>query len=246
MPTNTRIRLIYEPTVTVQWFTVHDPDSIYGDLDQIPEFAGRECYQSFNNPRPGGNAAYLKRILSEGHGSVLEHASVGFRITGVSRNLTHELIRHKAGTAISELSQRYVDLSEIGFVVPPLLVNCPTQAGRLALAFDNALTEYKHIIDTFEQVESNKTTLARKRIREAARAVLPGATETRIVYTANLRAWRNILEQRGNIHADLEIRRLAVILCQELKQIAPNVFQDFEIFTDEDGRQSCKSLYRKV
>lgn len=245
MPNNTRIRLIYEPTVERKCssfsFQIHEES----DLDQIPELAGRECYQSFSNPRPGGNAAYLKRILSEGHGSVLEHASVGFRITGVSRNLTHELIRHKAGTAISELSQRYVDLSEIGFVVPPYFIDYPDVVDHLERYFENELYNYKTIIEAYKE-EGTQTTLQRKRIREAARAVLPGATETRIVYTANLRAWRNILEQRGNIHADLEIRRLAVLLCQELKQIAPNVFQDFEIFTDEDGRQSCKSLYRKV
>ena len=244
MPNNTRIRLIYEPTVERKCssfsFQIHEES----DLDQIPEIAGRECYQSFNNPRPGGNAAYLKRILSEGHGSVLEHATVGFRILGVSRNLTHELIRHKAGTAISELSQRYVDLSDIGFVVPPWITD-EKMCQALQRHYKDCLRLYQRLVGEFD-TDKTCTTLQRKRIREAARAVLPGATETRIVYTANLRAWRNILEQRGNIHADLEIRRLAVLICEELKKIAPNVFQDFEVYVDEDGRQSCKSEYRKV
>ena len=84
----------------------------------VTEVAGRTCYMSFAKPRPGGNHAYLNHIKEVGHGSVLEHAVWSFLVTGVSRSLTHELVRHRAGFAYSQLSQRYVDESDVSFVVP--------------------------------------------------------------------------------------------------------------------------------
>ena len=91
--------------------------------DLLPEVAGRLCYMSFRNPRPGGNKAYIGHILEAGHGSVLEHSVFGFILTGVSRSLTHELVRHRH-LSYSQLSQRYVDESDVAFVVPPLMTHC--------------------------------------------------------------------------------------------------------------------------
>lgn len=268
------MRLIYEPEVIHAWSTIHcstvdmtaysdgdesevDPKSPLDAYtspwrqtpqqsfcDEIPEIAGRICYQSFSNPRPGGNKAYLKRILSEGHGSVLEHSSVGFVIKGVSRSLTHELIRHRAGTAVSELSQRFVDADKLGFVVPPLWGGVPYPGWLKSV--EMAAFIYRDVIDDLSEFDEHITTLERKRIRESARSVLPNCTETHIAFTANLRAWRNILEQRGNIHADLEIRRLAVAIHQKISTIAPNVFEDIIRFTDDDGRDSLRVEHRKV
>lgn len=250
------MRLIFKPAIISAWSTVPHLDNdefreyighdraadarttSHGDF--IPEIAGRLCYQSFTKPRPGGNAAYMERILSEGHGSILEHATIGFIIHGVSRSLTHELIRHKAGTAVSELSQRFVDASDLGFVVPPKFNGDPENyfLGVCQVAMD----AYKDL----SEIPHGCTTLERKRIRESARSVLPNCVETHIAFSGNLRAWRNILEQRGNIHADLEIRRLAVALLEPLKLYAPNVFQDFKVITDEDGRESVVNEWRKV
>ena len=250
------MRLIFKPTIISAWWTCtnHIDDDLEDytgipfselhkshDGDAIPELAGRICYQSFSKPRPGGNAAYLERILSEGHGSVLEHATIGFIIHGVSRSLTHELIRHRAGTAVSELSQRFVDASDLGFVVPPKYVMDGVPADFIA-SIPLALQYYRALC----HVDKDATTIERKRIRESARSVLPNCTETHIAFSGNLRAWRNILEQRGNIHADLEIRRLAIALLEPLKTYAPNVFQDFEVVTDEDGRESVVNKWRKV
>lgn len=245
------MNLIYEPTIIDAWVTSASPQIAqyitpfepedWDSVQSIPEIAGRVCYQSFSKPRPGGNRAYMERILSEGHGSVLEHASIGFIIHGVSRSLTHELIRHRAGTAVSELSQRFVDASDIGFVVPPRYIGRELTVKTWAKAMQESLDFYRLLC--YEQATD---TLSRKRIREAARSVLPNCTETHIAFTANLRAWRNILEQRGNIHADLEIRRLAVALLPRLVEYAPNVFQDFEAFVDEDGRESVRNRWRKV
>lgn len=90
--------------------------------DALVEIAGRVCYQSFAKPRPGGNQAYLDHIRESGHGSVCEHANYTLLLTGVSRNLSHELIRHRAGFGYSELSQRYVDCADVAFVVPPAMI----------------------------------------------------------------------------------------------------------------------------
>lgn len=265
------INIIYKPTVSVlhqsrvavstdldqqteDYLVANDDD----DLDLVPEVAGRVCYKSFSHPRPGGNQAYLSRILSEGHGSVLEHATVGFLITGVSRSLTHELIRHRAGTAFSELSQRYYEPEDLSFVVPPLWIGDGTMEAIFATSCMAEGTKYKNLVKqseitaeyTFGGVqgikERDKATMMRKRAREAARAMLPNCTETHILMTGNLRAWRNVIEQRGNWHADLEIRRLAIAIWHKLKVIAPSVFQDTSLVTDIDNLNSVTSMNRKV
>lgn len=257
------MRLIYEPTVILAWKTEINwsfelegylsgwqPEVSTTGPDVVPEIAGRICYQSFPNPRPGGNRAYLERILSEGHGSVLEHSTVGLIIHGVSRSLTHELIRHRAGFGFSELSQRFVDASRLGFVVPPkyfLKYGSDGSAwGNLPLDFLRAVKASSDCYREMSRVPDGSTTLERKRIRESARSALPNCVETHIAVTGNLRAWRNFLEQRANIHADLEIRRLAVAVCRKLKPVAPDAFQDMEVFVDEDGRESVKYQWRKV
>ena len=249
------MKLIYEPTIVEAWWTVtnhtgYDLEEYTGipfdklhapyDGDAIPEIAGRVCYQSFKSPRPGGNEAYLRRILSENHGSVLAHASIGFIIHGVSRSLTHELIRHSTGAAISELSQRFVDASDLGFVVPPYWI------GAIPEEFTSTIKRCSEAYAKLSVIPPNASTIERKRLRESARSVLPNSIETHIVYTANLRAWRNIMEQRAAYQADLEIRRLAVKLLENLKLYAPNVFQDMSVFVDEDGIESIKHEWRKV
>ena len=84
----------------------------------LAEISGRLCYKSYTRPRPGGNAAYMGRILAEGHGSVLENCVFNFIITGVSRSFSHELVRHRAGFGYSQRSQRYCDEADGAFVVP--------------------------------------------------------------------------------------------------------------------------------
>jgi thymidylate synthase (FAD) len=214
------------------------------DNDLLPEIAGRLCYMSYTNPRPGGNAAYLDHIKEVGHGSVLEHSVFSFIITGVSRSLTHELIRHRAGMSFSQLSQRFVDESEAAFVMPPAIADNPTLAGVWAEAIEAAQTAYG--ILKFQLSDDTGGTAARKAVREAARSVLPNATETKIYVTANARAWRHFLEMRGDGAADAEIRRLALLLLPVLKGAAPNLFGDYEVKRDDLGRECITTKYRKV
>ena len=92
------------------------------DGERLAEFAGRLCYMSQRNPASRTTRDYLENIKKQGHGSVLEHANYSLLLEGVSRSLTHELVRHRAGFAFSQLSQRYVDESDANFVVPPAII----------------------------------------------------------------------------------------------------------------------------
>jgi thymidylate synthase (FAD) len=209
--------------------------------EELIEFAGRVCYMSFNNPRPGGNEKYLEHILEAGHGSVLEHAVYTFAIEGVSRSLTHELIRHRAGFGFSQLSQRYCD--KIGFVLPPIIPvesDMATRwAGQMGIAYDNYNEHVAELETMLDHIESK--TLRRKRAREAARSVLPNATETKIVVTGNARAWRHFIELRGSADADLEIQRLAGSVLEVLRFVSPVLFDDY---CSDNGVITGK--YRKV
>jgi thymidylate synthase (FAD) len=211
--------------------------------EHLVEIAGRLCYMSFAKPRPGGNQAYIDHILEVGHGSVLEHAVYSMIFTGVSRSLTHELVRHRAGMSYSQLSQRYVDESDCAFVVPPSITLESESGAWWASCVGRALGQYQAMIESLEMRFADITdkTLKRKKIRETARAVLPNCTETKIFVTGNARAWRHFLELRGSIHADAEIQRLAIAVLDVLQAESPNLFGDYTV-TD----QGIETKWRKV
>jgi thymidylate synthase (FAD) len=190
------------------------------DLDSLAEFAGRACYQSFDKPNPKTreNDDYLANILLQNHESVLEHASVTFYVTGVSRALTHELVRHRH-LSFSQLSQRYVDESDAELVVPPALDN--DEDRHWISAGYMGRDAYSVIVDVLTD-----RGVPRKKAREAARAVLPNCTETKIVVTGNLRAWRDVLKKRWHVAADAEIQQFAGVVLAHLRDIAPNSVQD--------------------
>ena len=193
-----------------------------GDAQQLTEFSGRACYQSFHKPNPATakNTGYITRTLHEQkHFSIAEHASATFYITGVSRALTHELIRHRH-LSYSQLSQRFVDESEANIVIPP----AARGSEKLTWEFENAATGARHSYQ--ELVEALLDSgLARKQAREAARAVLPNMVETRIVVTGNLRAWYEVIDRRIQPDADAEIQQLSRMLLKQLLTIAPDVFE---------------------
>jgi thymidylate synthase (FAD) len=216
--------------------------------EKLIETAGRVCYMSFQRPRPGGNQAYIGHLLEVGHGSVLEHAVFNLLFTGVSRSLTHELVRHRAGFGFSQLSQRFVDESKCSFVEPEVIAADPelhqiwleaVQASQVAY---RALAD--RLADTFKEL-SDKT-LRRKKAREAARSVLPNATETKIFVTANARALRHFVEMRGDAAADVEIRGLAVAVLKLMQREAPNLFGDYTLIDLPEGGQAVTTPHRKV
>src|SRR4051812_35642854 len=199
--------------------------------EALVETSGRLCYMSFAKPRPGGNAAYLTHIKEVGHGSVLEHAVWTFLITGVSRSLTHELVRHRAGWAYSQLSQRYVDESVAEYVEPDVIAADPELHALWLDAIGQVHKAYVQLVEKLNAKYASEPdrTQRRKMARQAARSVLPNATETKIFVTANARALRHFIEMRASRHAEVEIRKLAVAVLRIMQTEAPNLFADYQL-----------------
>ncbi len=214
----------------------------------LPEVAGRVCYMSFAKPRPGGTEAYISRIRDVKHGSVFEHSVWNFLITGVSRSFTHELVRHRAGFGYSQLSQRYVDESVADFVEPDCIANDPDLHEVWQAAVRQAQEAYVKLVsglqEKFASVEEK--TLRRKLARQAARSVLPNATETKIFVTANARALRHFIELRCNEHAEVEIRAVAAQMLEILQREAPSIFGDYEWVELPDGTRAATTPHSKV
>ncbi|MFI5612846.1 FAD-dependent thymidylate synthase [Amycolatopsis sp. NPDC051903] len=237
-----RVQLIakteFFPPEDVPWST----DSDGGEA--LAEFAGRACYQSWqkSNPATATNAGYLDHIIEVGHLSVLEHGSVSFYLTGISRSLTHELIRHRH-FSYSQLSQRYVPERDAEFVEPDVIAQDPVLHEKFLKATRASVDAYTELLAGLEEqfADAPSATLRRKQARQAARAVLPNATETRIVVTGNYRAWRHFVAMRATEHADVEIRSLAVECLRQLQKAAANVFADFTISTLPDGTEVASS-----
>jgi len=218
------------------------------DGERLAEYAGRLCYMSQRNPANRTTREYLENIKKQQHGSVLEHANYSLLIEGVSRSLTHELVRHRAGFAYSQLSQRYVDESDASFVIPPAIEGDSALEAAWRTQIESALATYSSLV---AQLVERYGWVAdkvhrRKMAREAARAVLPNSTETKIVVTGNVRAWRTMLELRCSEGAELEIRRMGVAVLRVLQHEAPAFFSDFEIYTAEDRREAARVGYHKV
>lgn len=285
------LRIISEPTVYVvgrQILNEYDLEQFLKDhgvkdwktdtgipAEILTETAGRVCYMSFANPRPGGNEAYLEHIKEVGHGSVIEHAVWNLIITGVSRSLTHELVRHRAGMSYSQVSQRYVDESVAEYVEPDIISQDPLLHAIWLDAVSHSHAAYVKLAtkladklkpELARRYEADPTlnindpllreselgliatgrTERRKMARQAARSVLPNATETKLFLTANARALRHFLEQRGSRHAEPEIRKLAGKILGVLTYESPNLFGDYDCIPLPDGTFEIITEYKKV
>jgi len=218
------------------------------DGERLAEFAGRLCYMSQHNPAGRTTAEYLTNILKQGHGSVFEHSAYVLLIEGISRSCSHELVRHRAGFGYSQLSQRYVDESHAAFVMPPAVAGDADLEREWTAQVEAAQAAYVAVVGRlmarYEWVEDRGH--RRKMAREAARSLLPNATEVKIVVSANVRAWRTMLELRLGEGAELEIRRMAVACFRVLQGEAPALFADFEIYPAADGSEAGKVGFHKV
>ena len=237
-----RVQLIAKSEFLAPPDVVWDTDADGGQA--LVEFAGRACYQSWSkpNPRTATNADYLKHIIDVGHFAVLEHATASFYVTGISRSCAHELMRHRH-FSFSQLSQRYVPEDDAHVVVPPGLEDDPELRDIVLAAADASRRVYLDLLARLEERlgEQTNAVLRRKQARQAARAVLPNDTETRLVVTGNYRAWRHLIAMRASEHADVEIRRLAIAFLRKLAALAPAVFADFEIAVLADGTEVATS-----
>jgi len=216
------------------------------DAELLVEFAGRACYRSWE---PGLNAnvtrvrtdrrEYHENILRSAHGSVLEHASFSFALRNVSRTFTHELVRHRAGSAFSQESLRYVRLTDIGFRVPPTLE--PLREKVLAIV--EQLEEFQQEAAAQLRLDEDGVPFhVKKEATSAMRRLAPIGLSTDIIWTANVRTLRHVIEMRTDPGAEEELRLVFDEIAQIMQREAPLLFQDYE--RRADG--SWVPTYRKV
>ena len=212
----------------------------------IVEFCGRACYRSWE---PGLNPnvtkvrtdqrAYFANILSSAHGSVLEHANYSFALHEVSRVATHEIVRHRAGSAFSQESLRYVRLTDIGFRVAPALE--PVRERVLAIV--EQLEEFQVSAARDLGIDEDGVPFhVKKEVTSALRRLAPIGLSTDIIWTANVRTLRHVIEMRTAPGAEEEMRLIFDEVARLMIAEAPGLFQDFE--RQQDG--SWVPEHRKV
>src|SRR5450631_2898734 len=233
-PTRPSVFLIARPSIDVEGMRAYladvggeswlerrlgEGDGAFNGGELIVEFGGRACYRSWE---PGLNAnvskvrtdqrEYFANILRSAHGSVLEHANYSFALRNVSRVLTHELIRHRAGSAFSQESLRYVRLTDIGFRVPPALE--PVRERVLAIV--EQLEEFQVSAASELGVEEEGVPFhVKKEVTSALRRLAPIGLSTDIIWTANARTLRHVIEMRTADGAEEELR----LVFDEIAQI---------------------------
>jgi thymidylate synthase (FAD) len=214
--------------------------------EMLIEFCGRVCYRSWE---PGLNKnvtrvrtdqhEYLGNLLSSLHGSVLEHANYTFAFRNVSRVFTHELVRHRAGSAFSQESLRYVRLTDIGFRVPPALEPIRDQVISLV----EQLEEFQvSAAEALGLDDEGVPFSVKKEVTSALRRLAPIGLSTDIIWTANIRTLRHVIEMRTSPGAEEELRLVFGRVAEMMRVEAPSLFQDFS--RADDG--SWIPAFRKV
>lgn len=232
-------------------------DGADSPLEALPKLAGQLCYLSFEPgrfTRTVDTPRYLENIMRQRHGSVLEHASVTMLFEGVDRTVTHELVRHRAGMAYSQVSQRYVSGRALRFVERIEFQRAADLHQAFEERIDAAVAQYEQATkrlltlqrEGYAALAGDSATDRRKHVQQVARSVLPNDTEAPILVTGNLRAWRHVLEMRTSPHADTAIRRPFVDAWRRLNEMAPAVFGDFERVTADDGMECLTPRYSGV
>jgi thymidylate synthase (FAD) len=233
----------------IAWTQFESPEAVPWQTDAdggdaLVEFAGRACYESWSKPNPATatNPTYLRHLLEVGHLATFEHATATVYIAGLSQSAAHELVRHRH-LSFSQLSPRQAQDGALHIVEPDVIADDPQLHERFVAVADAGARAHAELLADLEQAlaGSPDATLRRKQARQAARSVLPVATETRLVVTGNYRAWRHFIAVRASEHADVEVRAVAIACLRELTRIAPNSFADFEVTRLGDGTPIASS-----
>jgi len=185
------------------------------NAEKLIERAGRTAYQSVRKQRPGSEKQFVRMLVKSGHYSVLEHANATFRIKDVSRAFSHQFVRHRF-CSFTQKSQRYVDEHNFGCVEPDSI----SRNKKAHLLFNDFMRRAKRTYIELQKLKIRK---------EDARFVLPNAVDSELVVTANFREWRHIIDTRGNLKAQWEIRQVAINILKALRKHAPTVFGDYQI-----------------
>jgi thymidylate synthase (FAD) len=232
-----------------------DPTAL-PDGAQLCKIAGQVCYMSFGRGRTFNAQAerYFNNLKSSGHGSVFEHANFSLLLYGVSRSVTHEIVRHRAGFGFSQLSQRYVSGRMLRFVERPEYSEDEQFHVQFLERIERASSEYTALTNRLLEMQQAGTKILsaeartdlRKKVQQCARSVLPNETEAPIVVTGNARAWRHFIEMRASAHAEIEIRVLAVRVFLCLYLTDPVLFSDYTLEQLPDGTYTAKTEFEKV
>ncbi len=237
------------------------------NAESVIELAARRCYKSFdvglnlNVTKVRQNSAdYHKNILSSGHGSVLAHASATFAFEDVSRVFTHELCRNMIGIkdndsnddlgvaefGLSQESLRYVRLDELRVWLPPDFDDDEFARGTVVAAIEYLEDVQKKLAAHFRM--DDMPFARKKKLTSALRRILPMGIGTGIVWTANFRALRWVIEQRTSRHAEVEIRMPFNVVATTCYLMWPMLFGDFGAHDTDDGPELLEWVpaYKKV
>src|SRR3989440_12677748 len=226
------------------------------DGAQLCKVAWQVCYMSFGQSRTFNEHAerYFNNLKSSGHGSVFEHATFSLLLYGISRSVTHEMVRHRAGFGFSQLSQRYVSGRMLRFVERPEYQDDEDLHSQFLQRIERAASEYASLTNRLLEMQqagvsilsAEARTDLRKKVQQTAHSVLPHEMEGAIVITGKARAWGHVIEMRASAHAETEIRELAVRIFLCLRLVDPVLFGDYRIEQLIDGTYTVKTEFEKV
>ena len=248
------------------------------DFEQNIVRGAKLCYSSASieelrdKVTPEEAERFLNMILEVGHGSILEHSSITFGIEGVSRSLTHQLVRHRVGCSYSQKSQRYTSEGQFEYVIPGPIKGSKKATEKFIHTMDEIKASYNEITEELladlvrEKLgKENVTELSNEEIIEKykledfksykelskkaienARYVLPNACETKIQVTMNVRALFNFFKERLCDRAQEEIRDMAFEMWKECMKISPTIFK-YAVPTCvhgkcKEGKMSCGKM----
>jgi thymidylate synthase (FAD) len=218
------------------------------DSEFLIELAGRACYKSFGvgiNPNitkiRDNSKDYLTNVLEKGDGSILEHATVTFAFLNVSRVFTHEIVRHRAGTAMSQESLRYVRPRDISLWMPPDIEPASDKVSETVKEIERRYHDLETAFDwermNFEQ---------KKRVTSALRRILPDGIATNLIWTANHRTLRWVIEMRTDPSAEVEIRKVFGKVAEICMKDYPLLYGDFTGKKLDDGTTQYVPKFSKV
>ncbi len=222
-----------------------------GDVELLSEVMARSCYRSFGtelNPNVtrvrGSNKAHLANLIKVKHGSTLEHAWLNFMFCDVSRVVTHELVRHRAGTAVSQESLRFVRLADdLDGYVPLVIRETPEAMELFCRTFDQLGALQMRLTDLLD-VDALPFS-EKKKITSAMRRLAPIGLATNIGWSANIRAVRHVIEMRTAPGAEEEIRLLFAKVGALCVERFPHLFGDYRV-EEVDGFPWYRTEHPKV
>tara|TARA_B100001123_G_C15333496_1_gene1032009 strand:+ start:1630 stop:2415 length:786 start_codon:yes stop_codon:yes gene_type:complete len=222
------------------------------DSEALSEFMGRLCYRSFEpglNPnvtrvRPD-NKSHLQNIIRTGHGSVLEHSVLNFVFSDVSRVFTHELVRHRAGTAVSQESLRFVRLDDLGMWAPTSVKEDDEMMEVFVKTFSQLEELQRLMAEHYELDEEGKAFSKKKEITSAMRRIAPIGVATSVGWSANVRTLRHVIEARTEPSAEEEIRLVFGKVGEILMEKYQVLFGDYEVEM-VNGLPWFKSEFEKI